>query len=201
MTKRLLVAVVLVAASAEARRVVHIPTLGELCPGHAEWEKVEQCIRRQGTMTLERDQRDAKLVRLGPQSRLAGIALYTNAKQWRMRGEVRLSQDHEVLGFQRATYGKRSAYRIDIGMSVATRIPLDDETLVPGVLRHRLTLLCFDDSTGCAQVITACDALVHGKAVHSFRGQLVYENRKLEVRGDRRNVGGSCTAEDLVFEE
>ena len=191
-------AVAAVAANrADARRVVHIPTLGELCPGNADWAKVEQCIRRHGPLTFERNTKDVKLVRLGPQSRIAGIALYVHDKTWRLRGELRLYQEHELLGFQRATYGRRGAYRIDLGTSSATNIQLADDTLVLGVLRHRLALECFDDG-GCLQAMTGCEALVHGKAVMTFRGRLVHEDGALRNVGDRRQAGALCSPPELV---
>ena len=193
-------ALVFAATGADARRVVHIPTLGELCPGNADWAKVEQCIRRQGPVTYERDTKDVKLVRLGPQSRIAGIALYTRDKTWRLRGELRLYDEHELLGFQRATYGRRGAYRIDLGTSTATNIQLTDDTLVPGVLRHRLALVCFDDG-GCLQAMTGCEALVHGKAVMTFRGQLVHEGGALRNVGDRRHAGALCSPPEVVVSD
>jgi hypothetical protein len=183
-------------------RVVHIPTIGELCPGNDDWAKVAQCIGRQGSFKIVRDEPNAKLVHITAQSRLAGLALYTRAtrdKRWRFTGDMRMDHDHELLDVRRMSYGPRTGYRIDVGISYPMTFSVDTESFVQGVSRHRIAMLCIDGNIGCVQVMTSCDALVQGKALYTFRGKLVYEGRQLEVVGDRRNAGPYCAQDQLVW--
>src|SRR5690348_1249056 len=112
--KRALVLLVLLAASADARRVVHIPTLSELCPGNGEWDKVAQCIRRQSPFKVLRETDDLKLVRIEQGGRLNGIYLYRHTKQWSLRGSLRLDDEADMIGFERITLGARTGYRLDV---------------------------------------------------------------------------------------
>lgn len=190
-----------VGARSDARRVVHIPTLGELCPGNAEWSKVLTCIERAGarTFTLVRDEPRVKVVRITERSRLGGLYIYMLGKQWQLRGELRLYQDHEVLAFTHVTFGKHMGVRLDAGMAMPTSFSFDGETTMPATLRQEHTLVCFEDRQGCVQVMTSCDLLLRGKAYHSFRGELVYANRQLKVIGDRGKAGNYCVQAELVL--
>ena len=204
--KRLLVLTLLVVttSSASPRRVVHIPTIGELCPGGEDWDKVTTCIKRQAPAAkIIRDQPDLKLVRVAENTRFGGLYLYTHPKQWKLSGEVRTYQDFDLLSFEPGTFGKRSGYRIDIGMAQESAITFDPESgvVVPALFVYKLTSLCLGEGYGCVQMTTSCDVLVHGKAYNSFRGKLVYENKQLKVVGDRSNAGQYCTQGELVMQD
>jgi len=202
--KRLMVIALLLVttSSASPRRVVHIPQLNELCPGGEDWDKVAECIKRQAPFTLLRDSATVKLVNIEERSRIGGIYLYTHSERWALRGEVRLYQERDLLSFERATYGKHSGYRIEVGLSTSSFVSLDGgETVVPAVFRYKQTSLCLDESYGCLQMNTACDVLVHGKAYNSFRGKLVYEDKQLKVVGDRANAGQYCVQGELVIQD
>jgi hypothetical protein len=197
--KRLVVIALLLVttSSASPRRVVHIPTISELCPGGESWDKIGECIKRQAPFKLLRDEENLKLVQIDEPYRFGGLYIYTHPKQWKLHGEVRLYQPHEVLAFDRVTFGKRSGYRIDVGISAASSVSFDGETSVDMLIRQKLTNLCFDNSY-CMQVTTACDVFVHGKAYYSFRGKVVYENRQLKIVGDRTNAGQYCAQGELL---
>jgi hypothetical protein len=186
---------------ANARRVIHIPTMAELCPGNAEWSKVTECIKRHGKLALLRDEANLKLVGVTEGRRINGLYVYSHDKQWRLRGELRADQPHDVLRFERVKLGKHTGHRLDVGFSTATSFSSDGEIVVPALLRQTLTLLCFDDTLGCTQIMTACDLLLHGKAYHSFRGKLEYANRQIKVVGDRRNAGDECQQAELVISD
>lgn len=55
-------ALVMLGGRADAKRVVHIPTLAELCPANAEWSSVAQCIRRHVQFTFVRDEEQLKVI-------------------------------------------------------------------------------------------------------------------------------------------
>src|SRR5262245_649380 len=111
--KRIIVIALLLfsASSASPRRVVRMPTIRELCPGGAEWDKIAACIKRQTPFTVVRDDDDVKLLRVDERSRFNGLYLFTHAKDWKLQGEVRVYQEHDLLRFDRATYGKHVGYR------------------------------------------------------------------------------------------
>ncbi|HEY5925468.1 MAG TPA: hypothetical protein VIV11_27475 [Kofleriaceae bacterium] len=197
--KRMIVIALLLASvsPASSRRVVHIPTIGELCPGSAEWDKVATCIRRQSPFKLARDEVGVKLVQIAEGSRFAGLYIYTLDKQWKLQGEMRLYQAHDLLQFERVTMGKRTGFRLDVGTAMPSAISVDGETSMPAVFRYKLTSLCFVNSY-CMQMNTACDVLVRGKAMYSFRGEVVHEGGKIKVVGDRSNTGAYCQQPELV---
>ena len=191
--------VLLVASAAHAKRVVHIPTLRELCPGGEDWRKTTACFARHGKHEVLRDDATAKLIRFAPGTRIAGIYLYlVKDKRWYVHGDLRIFQEHELVGFQRVTLGKYGAYRIDAGIAQASAISLDGETSQMATYRIKRTLICVD-KRGCYQMMTACDVLVRGKAYYSFRGTLAVEDGMLKLVGDRRNAGTHCRqAEDIA---
>ena len=199
--KRIVVLALLLAtagtASARRKRVVHIPTIGELCPGGAEWDKVTACIKRQSPFKLLRDESGVKLVQIAENSRFSGLYIYTHDKQWKLQGEIRLHQAHDLLAFERVTMGKRSGFRVDVGTSTPSAITIDGETTLPAVFRYKLTSLCFLNSY-CMQMTTSCDVLLRGKAYYAFRGKVVYERGQIKVVGDRSNAGQYCQQAELV---
>jgi hypothetical protein len=202
MKRAMIVILLVLVARADARRVIHIPTLAELCPGNDSWDRVAQRIRRQSPFTLERDGAAIKVVNidagmLGRHS-LSGIYVYRFDKKWTLHGELRVYQPRDLLRVERVTFGARTGYRLDVGVTTDMPFSFDDETTIRGVLRQQLTLLCFDEG-GCQQIVTACDVLVHGKAYSSFRGTLRYIDRQLRVVGDRRNAGAMCAQPEFVL--
>jgi hypothetical protein len=202
MKRLVVIAFILVTAgSAASRRVVRMPTLRDLCPAGASWEKVSSCIERQVQFKLVRDEPNVKLIQVAGGARFSGLYLYTHGDNWKLQGEVHLYQDFELLSFGRATFGKHGAYRIEIGMTSATAISLDGETNVNANFRYQLTNLCLDESVGCLQLTTSCDVLVHGRAYNTFRGKLVYEDKQLKVVGDRTAAGQYCAQGELVMQD
>lgn len=187
---------------ADARRVVHIPTLRELCPGGSDWVKVSGCIKRQGDFKLVRDEKAVKLVQLSRAARLGGLYVFMHdGKSWQLRGELRVDQDADLLRFERVAFGKHAGYRVDVGIAMNTSLSRDGETVVPAVLRQQFALLCFEDRASCLEVMTSCDLLVRGRAYNAFRGKLAYANKQLSVVGDRRRAGEYCEQPELVLDD
>jgi len=191
------------AGTASPRRVVHMPTLPEVCPANAEWDKLDACIRRHGTMKVLRDEPTLKIIDLDDRmSRFGGIYVYTFNNKWGMRGEMRLWQEHDVLGIEHVTYGKHKGVRFDVGLSTPLPFSTDDgETSLQGVLRQQQTLVCFDERWGCVQVTTSCEMLVRGKAYYAFRGTLKYADKQLQVVGDRSRTGNYCIQPEVVLQD
>lgn len=196
-----LVACALLAGRAEAKRVVHIPTLAELCPANAEWSNVAQCIRRHVKFTFVRDESELKIIDINADGGgyYGGVYIYRHDKQWTLRGQMRLYQQHEILGVQHATFGSKGAERVDVGLAGAMPFAPDGENVVAqGVFRQRITAVCFEGAAGCSQLITSCDLLLHGKAYNSFRGTLTYKNDALGVAGDHTNEGQFCHQPEIM---
>lgn len=193
------VVVAVMTSTASARRVVHIPTLAELCPGNGEWNKVAECVKRQAPFKLLRDEAKLKLLRIDADRRhFGGYYIYTYDKQWKLYGSLPQYQAADMLAFEPVTYGVRSGYRVDIGVSAQSGISLDGETTIPAEMRYRMTALCFGGGY-CTQFMTACDVLVRGRAYYTFRGKLWYENKQLKVIGDRSRAGPSCVQHEVVM--
>ncbi|HEX5059197.1 MAG TPA: hypothetical protein VFV99_07545 [Kofleriaceae bacterium] len=202
--KRWLVLALLLASTGTAspRRVVHMPTLPEVCPSNAEWDKLDACIRRHGTMKVLRDEPALKIIDLDDRmSRFGGIYVYAFKTKWDMRGTMRLWQEHDVLGVQHVTYGKHKGIRFDVGLSTAMPFTLDGETSMQGVLRQQETMVCFEDAWGCLQAITSCELLMRGKAYYSFRGTLAYADKQLQIVGDRSRSGTYCTSPEIMLQD
>ena len=198
----LAIAIVLAAAALAATaqaRVVRITRLADVCPGNDNWDKVAQCIRRHGTLTIERDQPDLKLVRVAAPSSFAGFYLYAHGAKWTHRGSLRVSEEGELLGLSRVRFGAHAGHRVDVGTVRTSAVTLDGVSSVGAQVRERESLVCFDDDWGCVVVTTACDVLVAGKAYYAFRGALVYEHHELRVVGDRAHIAPHCEQDELVL--
>ena len=196
-----LLACALLGGRADAKRVVRMPTLAELCPANAEWSTVAQCIRRHARFTFVRDADQLKIIDIDSDAGgyYGGLYVYRHDRQWTLSGQVRLYQRHEILATTHATFGSHGAERVDIGIAAAMPFAPDGENVIAqGVFRQRITAVCFDSPGGCSQLVTACDMLLHGKAYNSFRGTLTYENGALGVAGDRTNEGLFCRQPQIV---
>jgi hypothetical protein len=203
MKRWLVFALLLVTAgTASSRRVVRMPTLPEVCPSNAEWDKLDACIRRHGSAKVLRDEPHLKIIDLDDRaSRFGGIYIYSFKNKWDMRGQMRLWQEHDVLGIEHVTFGAHKGIRFDVGLSTPLPFSIDGETTQQGLLRQRQTMVCFDDSWGCLQVTTSCEMLLRGKAYYSFRGTLSYANKQLQVIGDRSRAGNYCTSPEIVLQD
>ena len=187
--------------TASSRRVVHIPTIAELCPANADWDKLAACVKRQAPFTLIRNDANLKLLHIaGDRRNFGGYYVFTHDKQWQLYGTAPLYQAADLLQFERVTLGSRTGYRIDVGTTSASAISLDGETSIPAVIRYRLTSLCFGGGY-CTNVITGCDVLVHGRAYFTFRGKLVHENKQIKIAGDRSRAGQYCAQGELVMND
>ena len=201
--KRLVVIALLAAmtGTAAGRRVVHIPSIGELCPANADWDKLATCVKRHAPFKLLRDGASLKLLHIdGGRRNFGGYYVFTYDKQWRLHGHVPTYSAGDLLQFERVTFGSRAGYRVDLGTTTMSAITVDDETSIPALYRHRITALCFGGGY-CTQVITECDVMVHGRAYFTFRGKLVHENKQLKVIGDRSRAGAYCEQAELVMNE
>ena len=60
-------------------------------------------------------------------------------------------------------------------------------------MRRKTALFCSGQSSGCTQILTACDVFVAGKLYATFRGTLAYQGAGLmKVTGDRSRAGDYC---------
>ena len=62
-----------------------------------------------------------------------------------------------------------------------------------GVLRRRMTHVCFPGVVSCRVFPTACEAYARGKVYWTFRAELVmHATLGLRLRGDPRASGSVC---------
>src|SRR6185312_6688778 len=93
------------------------------------------------------------------------------------------------LDFSRITLGKHDVVRIDLGSTAR-----DEDRIVQ---RHE-QLYCTGTGYRCSGVVIACDVLVAGKALETFRGTVSWKNNALHVAGDRSRAHNECEqAEDV----
>ena len=170
------------------------------CPHAPTWEGVEKCLRKQGTPTVIKTLPSARLVHLEQHQDQTtydgGVYLYIQrGNQWTLGGMYEnRGSDYEVLGLEPVTAGKHVGYRIDIGQQLRTSVQPDGVTNVPALISVRGVLLCGGDTWSCTEVTTACDVLVRGAALWSFRGKLTVGNNEVRVAGDRSHLGPWCNA-------
>jgi hypothetical protein len=193
---------VAVSRDAEAR-VIMMPSVQRSCPGSPTWQATLTCLQRFGTPKLVRSQGDVRLVELRAREndfRMSGLYLYVQAeKRWHVGG-MYLDDKPSVIGFSTPTYGHQKLYRIDVVYSANEEVAIDEVSTRNAFVRRKTAVFCSGDSSGCSQIITACDVFVGGKLHSTFRGTLAYEGGgKMKVAGDRSHAGDQCAQEEDAF--
>lgn len=174
-------ALLLVAGTATAR-VVRVPAIVSECSTEPTWDDIRACVDQQGRSTIAQSLPHARLLRVAHEGdKHTDLALFVETKGWRLAG---LDEDAgELLDFQRITLGTREAYRIDLGSSEH-----DEDRIIQ---RHEQRY-CTGAGYRCSSVMIACDMLVGGKAIATFRGTVTWQDDHLHVAGDRTRAGDEC---------
>ena len=185
------------ATRADAKIVIMEPPVPHLCRSGPTWPVVDSCLKKIGKLAVLRDTPDAKLVTVGDD----GVYLYVrNAKLWVLGGMYEVSPI-AVIDLHPVTINKHAGYRVDLGVQVVTTVGLDE---VGGVamatIRTTHALFCSGDGYRCADALTQCDVLVHGKSYFVFRGHLTVESENIvHVDGDRTRAGAACSGPDRLY--
>ena len=172
------------------------------CPKTSTWAKLQKCqFANAEDVKLLRDLPNAKLVAYalrGYNAQQRRLELYVLAKSgWMKTGfYAETSPNAELLGFE-AVAG--DVFRLDMGYASSTWVTLDEMNTRPAMLRRRYTYFC-SMTHGCRSVLSACDVLVHGKAVSTFHGDVRWTGTQLEIRGDGRGTNRYCTKPPNLIE-
>jgi hypothetical protein len=166
------------------------------CNSGQSWPKLQACLSRDGAIiTVLYDLQGAKLISIRSKgsTESASVNLYVlRDNSWRrMAVSGSVGPTSEVLSFVRMK--KQTGYRYDEGYVIPSSATLDarSQTRVPMIFRRKLTTICFDNGS-CQQAYTACDGLVDGKTLWTFRGSLVVDHGVVRVVGDRTFAGTVC---------
>lgn len=192
----LLACTLLVAATASAR-VIRLPMVVEECGADLTSEQVLTCTRKFGDAKVERTLPHAQLIRIAKHDtspNAPGYYLFLEDRgKWQIGGMR--DGDGELFGFDSVKLGPHTAYHFELGASERTEVSLDDITSTPAVLVRREQIYCGGTGYRCSVVMTACDVLVGGKAIATFRGTVSWKNDMLHVAGDRTQARGECGQE------
>ncbi|MGE5184870.1 MAG: hypothetical protein ACM31C_22515 [Acidobacteriota bacterium] len=198
-------ALVLVPSLAAAHRPPpppRAPRLARVCPAAASYAALETCLKRLGDVTIARELPHARLLHVvSRDDNDLGLALYVeNAPGWHVAGvyEPR-GVGYEALSLAPVTISQHAGFRIDIGVAQHTWASLDSTRAVPVIVVARHALLCSGEQWRCAELVVACDVLVRGAALWTFRGSLAFGDHEALVTGDRSHGGGSCSVPERVF--
>lgn len=197
----LLAALALVPAAPEAMaRVIMRPSIARSCGFQKTWDAVASCVKRFGTMQIERSRADAKLFRVKPaegQWGTEGIYLFAkNPRGWQIVGQF-LDYDVRIVGFSEPRFSGKKVYRVDLLHAGNQDIAFDGVTARRAYVRRATSLFCGGVVSSCAQVITSCDVFVGGKLHQTFRGTPRYTHDGiLEVDGDFSRAGSECATEE-----
>jgi hypothetical protein len=174
------------------------PEVVRTCPRAASWERIEKCLTRLGKATVLRTLPHARVVELttGPNGAGGGHYLYVERDhQWRLGGLHENNESStELLAADEVTVSHHHGFRLEIGEIRRTFVSLDEVSAVPGILTMIEVLYCSGDQWRCTPVVRACDMLVRGAAVWSFRGKITTGDNQVEVVGDRSRLSPSCAA-------
>jgi hypothetical protein len=202
---RWLIVLLALCGDAAARRIViSEPPIVMACRDGKSWAVVEACLARQGTLTVERTLKGAKLVRIVQKNEGKpldlGIYLYVSRPDgsWHVGGMFE-GASYSVIAFEPLVHFGHAGYRLDVGQIARSSVSLDGATSVPAVITTRRVLFCAGDSYGCPDATMQCDVFIHGKALWTFHGSLVFEKDKVKVVGDRSKGGQVCVPSEDVY--
>jgi hypothetical protein len=172
---------VILVASASASPPPPVPEIERNCTGPLPWDKMQACIARfeQGT-TIKRLSPEVKIVATADSRQY----LFAQVGQgWRLASQLG-DESYELVQRIPMMLGKQPAFRIDL----SHHVPLGND----GVFLERVTHLCGDGPFGCQALVTACTVIQHGRAVETFRGELIVEDGRASVVGDRTHSSRYC---------
>jgi hypothetical protein len=201
----LAVLLVLVVASEASARVVMRPPVERLCSRGKTWPEVSACLAKHGAVKLIRSITGARLVSVTEMQdrKLGHEAMYlyiqSNA-EWKLGANLnRGFGDFDILALERLVIGKHSGFRIDVGQAWRSTVLLDKVYPVAATYRLKRSLFCGGDGFGCPSITTACEVLVHGKAMFAFRGAMTIEDGAVLVSGDRSKAGQCAPPEKMAL--
>jgi hypothetical protein len=198
---RWVLACMLVVTATASARVIRVPAIARACDGNRSWSDVLKCTGTYGDAKLAKALPHARVVhipgRRDDKPSAPGVYLFVEEHgAWHLGGLY--EGEAEVLGLARVTLGSHAAYRVDLGDSLHMQMSVDDVTSTPAVYVRREQLYCSGLGYSCSTVMTACDVLVGGKAIATFRGTVTSKDTTLHIAGDRTRAGRDCDQPEEV---
>lgn len=198
---------VLTARTADARRlVISDPPMVRKCPKGKTWQAVMSCLAQHSTPKVAQSLRGAKLVTLFQKNGKGqlvdhGVLLYVErGGGWQIGGRFETyGGEYAVLQLAPIKIGKRTGFRLDIGLVSPFTLMVDNISPVPAQLRTRRSMFCSGDSYACPEAVTTCEVTVDGQAWHVFHGALSFADNAVVVDGDRSRAGAHCQVSAKVY--
>jgi hypothetical protein len=175
------------------------------CPRTASWAKFSRCqLKPWKSTTVLYDLTSAKLVALEPandtrDTRQLRLFLLKSAPvpEWVQSSFYAETNVYtELLAFEARP---DDTYRIEMGYAQSSWVTLDEIGSRPAVLRRQFTYFC-TPSVSCRYAMVACDVLVNGKAVSTFRGTATWDGSAIAIHGDSRSTNRYCSKPPGVIE-
>lgn len=190
----MLASLLVLAAAVASARVIRLPMVVERCASERTSDEVLDCARRFGDAKVVRTLPHVQLIRIPKRDTSPSAPGYylflEDHGEWAIAGMR--EGEGELFGFDVATLGTHTAYHFELGISDRTEVSLDDITSTPAVVMRREQVYCGGTGFRCSIVMTACDVLVAGKSVATFRGKVEWKNDQLHITGDRSRARGEC---------
>jgi len=192
----------LLVTSLASARVVMTPTVSRSCPGGADWSAVTKCLARFGRPQIVDTLGRARLVKMPDVAtggfRVPGVYLYEQTgKRWSLTGTL-VGPGYEATGLANVTYGTRTGYRFDARRDASGAVVIGEHA-VPARTKQTHAVLCFSGGPWCSVALLSCDVFVGGKSYYSFRGSLVWRDKRLHLDGDRSAAGPYCASQEEVY--
>ena len=179
----------LLAGVAHGEFVISEPVVASSCPAGKTWPDVVQCLGTFGKVRILESSPTVRLVRVitnDPNPVDRGIYLYLldGPLMWKLGGMF--EGEVEVVELAPITIAKLSGYRMTLARSFVTTVQVD-EGVIAATEQQQFYLYCSGIGYRCVEAMTACDVLVRGKAIQTFRGavKIDEDGSQFTIEGDR----------------
>jgi hypothetical protein len=175
--------IVLALSTLADARVVMTPAIQRMCRGPSTWAQIAKCARPYARSLAEQPRATVELVVDQTQTY---VFIQGGDAKWRLQSSLR-GGTYELVG--------RS--KVKVAATTSDRVELRDhyESTWEGrrvSVFRKTALVCAPDSY-CAEVIYACTAMAHGRALETFAGEvMIGSDGSLNVVGDHSQSGTFC---------
>jgi hypothetical protein len=173
--------VALVAGVAQAR-VVMPPGIQRSCRGPSTWAELAKCVKPYADTPLPaRPASIVTILRDRARFQRSYVFFRRSDGKWQLQATL-AAGDYDVIGLHKLKSGKTALDRIDLFGHESDRTT---------TVHRKIALVCNDD--GCSEEVYACTALVRGRAVETFAGEVAVSSEgAITVIGDRSQSGALC---------
>jgi hypothetical protein len=178
--------------------VIRIPPVASECGEEPTWEQVATCASKFGTVKVERTLPHARLIAIQDENAAArGFYLFVEVHgAWRLGGMYEMPG--EALALESVRLGTHDVYRFEVGVTEREELSLDGRTPERAVILHHDQIYCTGIGYRCSSLTSACDVLIAGKSLLTFRGKVSWKAGALHVAGDRSHAGDMCEQNEVV---